>query len=296
MQSITREDLSAAGTSSAAASEYTCGLDGRVVARDTTKADGSRARRIDFAGVAEIRPDEGIFMLRVPLTGAVTVADARSLSNGARVTAMSGYLVNDARGSVLATTGFLSSSPGFTREAEYDAWGKKVGGYSALSAPRHGFVGAEADEAVGTYSFGARTYDPTLRWRRRRRRRRRLTCRCGSAEGNWLLYEHARERQDVRRQRRPISFADIRPTCGAEDRRQTRGHRARQGTESAGGSQGGVASSRQSWGAEGADESKYWRRARRTTSGITKRAASVKHPGVGQRLRDDVLRGKKSWS
>ena len=45
------------------------------------------------------------------------------------------------------------------------AWGKKLAGYSTLSSPqpRHGFVGAEPDEAVGTYSFGARTYDPTLR-------------------------------------------------------------------------------------------------------------------------------------
>ncbi len=36
-------------------------------------------------------------------------------------------------------------------------------GYSALASPKHGFAGAEPDEAVGTYSFGARTYDPTRR-------------------------------------------------------------------------------------------------------------------------------------
>ena len=163
MRSITREDLSAGGTTTSAASEYTCGLDGKVVARDTMKLDGGRSRRIDFAGLAEIRPDEGIFMLRVPLSGTVSVEDARSLATGARVTAMSGYVLSDARGSVLATTGFDSASPGFTREADYDAWGKKLAGYSALSAPRHGFVGAEVDAAAGTYSFGARTYDPSLR-------------------------------------------------------------------------------------------------------------------------------------
>ena len=163
MRSITREDLSAAATTTSAASEYTCGLDGRVVACATVKPDGSRSRRIDFAGLAEIRPDEGIFMLRVSLSGTVSVEDARSLATGDRVEALSGYLISDARGSVLATTGFSSAAPDFTREAEYDAWGKKRVGYSALSAPRHGFAGAEPDEAVGTYSFGAHTYDPSLR-------------------------------------------------------------------------------------------------------------------------------------
>jgi RHS repeat-associated protein len=163
MRSITREDLSAGGSSSSASSEYTCGLDGRVVARDTLKADGAHARRIDFAGLAEIRPDEGVFMLRVPVSGSVSVEDARSLSTGARVTALSGYLVNDARGSVLATTPFNPGATDVTTEVEYDAWGKKLADYSTLASPRHAFGGAEPDEAVGTYSFGARTYDPTLR-------------------------------------------------------------------------------------------------------------------------------------
>jgi RHS repeat-associated protein len=163
MRSITRQDLSATGTTTSSASDYTCGLDGRVVARASTRADGSTSRRIDFAGLAEIRPDEGVFLLRVPLHGSVAVEDARSLQTGARNVPLSGYIVSDARGSVLATTGFDSSAPGFTREAEYDAWGKRVANYSTLSAPRHGFAGAEPDDAVGTYSFGARTYDPTLR-------------------------------------------------------------------------------------------------------------------------------------
>ena len=95
--------------------------------------------------------------------GSVAVEDARSLTTGARSRGLSGYLISDARGSILATTGFDSGSPGLTQETEYDAWGKRLAGYSAMSAPRHGFAGAEPDEAVGTYSFGARTYDPTLR-------------------------------------------------------------------------------------------------------------------------------------
>jgi RHS repeat-associated protein len=102
-------------------------------------------------------------MLRVPLQGSVAVEDARSLSTGARVSSLSGYVVSDARGSVLAKTRFDVGTPSFTSEAEYDAWGKTLAGYSTLSAPKHGFAGAEPDEAAGTYSFGARTYDPTLR-------------------------------------------------------------------------------------------------------------------------------------
>jgi RHS repeat-associated protein len=145
-----------------ASSAYTCGLDGRVVARASSLADGTTSRRIDFAGLAEIRPDDGVFVLRVPVSGSVSVEDARSLDTGERVVSESAYLVNDARGSVLATTAF-DSDTAITREAEYDAWGKKLGGYSTLSSPRHGFAGAEADAAIGTYSFGARTYDPTLR-------------------------------------------------------------------------------------------------------------------------------------
>jgi RHS repeat-associated protein len=90
------------------------------------------------------------------------VEDARSLDTGERVVSESAYLVNDARGSVLATTAF-DSDTAIAREAEYDAWGKKLASYTTLSSPRHGFAGAEADAAIGTYSFGARTYDPTLR-------------------------------------------------------------------------------------------------------------------------------------
>ena len=163
MRSITREDLSSDATTTSSSSQYTCGLDGRVVARSTTKADGTPSRRIDFAGLAEIRPDDGVFMLRVPLQGSVAAEDARSLTTGARVRGLSSYVMSDARGSVLATT-YLDVFPAtFAREAEYDAWGKTLAGYSTLASPKHGFAGAEPDEAVGTYSFGARTYDPSLR-------------------------------------------------------------------------------------------------------------------------------------
>lgn len=162
MRSITRLDVPLAGPEQTSSSEYTCGLDGKVVARATTKADGSTARRIDLAGLGEIRADEGVFVLRVPVSGSVAVEDARSLATGNRVTALSGYVASDARGSVLANIELGAETT--TKEAEFDAWGKKLTDFSAtLSSPRHGFAGAEADEAVGSYSFGARTYDPSLR-------------------------------------------------------------------------------------------------------------------------------------
>lgn len=161
MRSITRLDTGVLGGETTASSTYTCGLDGKVVARATTKLDGSTLRRIDFAGLGEIRPDEGAFVLRVPVGGTVAVEDARLLSTGDRSTALSGYVANDARGSVLANTGLTTQA--LSKEAEFDAWGKRLDDFTTMSSPRHGFAGAEADGAVGTYSFGARTYDPALR-------------------------------------------------------------------------------------------------------------------------------------
>jgi len=161
MRSITRLDTGVLGGETTASSTYTCGLDGKVVARATTKLDGSTSRRIDFAGLGEIRPDEGVFVLRVPVGGSVAVEDARLLSTGDRSNALSGYVANDARGSVLANLALTTQT--LSKEAEFDAWGKKLTDFTTMSSPRHGFVGAEADDATGTYSFGARTYDPVLR-------------------------------------------------------------------------------------------------------------------------------------
>lgn len=161
MRSITRLDTGVLGGETTASSTYTCGLDGKVVARATTKLDGSASRRIDFAGLGEIRPDEGVFVLRVPVGGSVAVEDARLLSTGDRSTALSGYVANDARGSVLANLALTTQT--LSKEAEFDAWGRKLADFTTMSSPRHGFVGAEADEAVGSYTFGARSFDPSLR-------------------------------------------------------------------------------------------------------------------------------------
>jgi len=141
-------------------SSYVCGLDGRTVARRSTDASGRVVTRVDFAGLAEVRPAEGIVLLRLPLNGSVTVEEARSLATGERVPTASGYVHADARGSVLAMSDF-DRSRGLTREAEYDAWGAAID--TGFTAPTHAFVDHEPDLATGIYTFGLRAYDPTLR-------------------------------------------------------------------------------------------------------------------------------------
>ncbi|TDP76379.1 hypothetical protein [Bradymonas sediminis] len=70
---------------------------------------GQKKCVIDFAGLAEIRPDEGIMLLRVPVNGAVMVEEARSLVDGARDERQSGYRHTDIRGSTLARADGLPS-------------------------------------------------------------------------------------------------------------------------------------------------------------------------------------------
>lgn len=84
------------------------------------------------------------------------------ISRSRRITAESGYVLNDARGSVLARTSFAAPGTTITREAEYDAWGGPLS-LGATPLPRYGFAGAEADPGDGYLHFGRRVYDPSLR-------------------------------------------------------------------------------------------------------------------------------------
>src|SRR5690554_4226993 len=142
---------------------HVCGEGGRRVLRETTdNLTGETQRVIDFAGLAEIRPDEGIMLWRVPVNGAVTVEEARFLATGVRDDDQSGYIHPDLRGSTLAKTGWDAQMSLPFEEAEYDAWGKTLR-VSTNSVPTHQFVGFEPDPATGWYFMGARVYDPTLR-------------------------------------------------------------------------------------------------------------------------------------
>jgi YD repeat-containing protein len=122
MRSIARVDRASTGeVTSTASSDYTCGLGGRVIARATTLPTGAKSRRIDFAGIAEIRPDENIFMMRIPVGGTVAFEDGRSLSTGFGDVS-STYLVSDVRGSIIAASSWDSAAGAPSREAEFDAW------------------------------------------------------------------------------------------------------------------------------------------------------------------------------
>src|SRR5690554_3839433 len=99
---------------------------------------------------------------RVPVNGAVTVEEARSLATGERDEDQSGYIHTDLRGSTLAKTGWDAQMSLPFEEAEYGAWGETLR-VSTNPVPTHQFVGFEPDPATGWYFMGARVYDPTLR-------------------------------------------------------------------------------------------------------------------------------------
>ncbi|QDG54391.1 hypothetical protein FIV42_27695 [Persicimonas caeni] len=152
---------------------HVCGQGGRRVFRSTVDyVNGEVNRVIDFAGIAEIRPDEGpdrdqdgypdgLIFVRIPVNGAVSVEDARSLVDGSRIEEESGYIHSDLRGSVLAKTA-IEGAASIDKEAVYGAWGEPVE-VSTAAKPRHQFVDFEPDRATGYYYMGARVYDPTLR-------------------------------------------------------------------------------------------------------------------------------------
>lgn len=143
---------------------HVCGEGGRRVLRETTdNLTGQTQRVIDFAGLAEIRPDDGIMLWRVPVNGAVTVEEARSLATGERDVTQSGYIHTDLRGSTLARTGWNAQMSLPFEEAEYGPWGETLRVSANNGPPTHQFVGFEPDPATGWYFMGARVYDPTLR-------------------------------------------------------------------------------------------------------------------------------------
>ena len=146
--------------------EQVCGQDGQRVYRRTVDSHGSIERVVQFAGIGEIRIDDGdhgTMLFRMPVGGTVSLEDARSLLDGSRIEEESGFLLTDVRGSVVAKTN-LSGIPSIEREAEYSAWGETYA-LSERAVPRHGFVSQEIDPIAGYYYFGRRVYDPTLkRW------------------------------------------------------------------------------------------------------------------------------------
>ena len=130
----------------------------------STLAGTARKRMVPFLGLGEIRPDDGVglFVWRLPVNGTVAVEEARKLSDGTFVGGPeSGFVMSDIRGSVVAETD-LQGVPAIVEAHEYDPYGdeRAVG---ALPLSEHGYVGGERDPEFGVYTYGVRTYDPSLR-------------------------------------------------------------------------------------------------------------------------------------
>ncbi len=149
---VTTKDLEA---------EYLCGQGGKRMVRVVENhLTNTRSGVLQVGGLAEVRADEGIVLLRVPVGGTTVVEEARLTTSGARVANLSGFLHKDARGSVLMRTAWGDQT--VLSEAEYDAWGQPLD-VSATPRPKHGFLDSEPDPGLGFHTFGPRTYDPTLR-------------------------------------------------------------------------------------------------------------------------------------
>lgn len=140
-----------------------CDGSGATVARRTTdEATQGVEAVIDLGGVGELRPHEGVFLMRVPLAKTTTAEEVYSLTTGDLDTTRSGYVVTDVRGSVLSRLEYAGPGRVTTHETEYDAWGKAVE-LSSKPRPTHAYTSREPDPGTGFYHYGPRTYDPSLR-------------------------------------------------------------------------------------------------------------------------------------
>ncbi len=140
-----------------------CGLSGARAYRETTLANGAVERVFYLPNGAELRPDEDLFIMRLPVAMATVAHLAWSVRDGGIVASESGYVHTDLRGSVIARTALDAADVRVPdREAEYDAWGRTLT-YEGVATPRYQFIDEEPDPGAGYYFFGARAYDPTLR-------------------------------------------------------------------------------------------------------------------------------------
>ncbi len=140
-----------------------CGFGGSRVYRETTKPDGKVERVYYLPDGSELRPEQNLFVMQLPVAKSTVATLAFSLTDGALVQAESGYIHSDVRGSVVARTPLNAADVRIPdREAEYDAWGTTLA-YNGIATPRYQYTNEEPDPGTGYYYFGARPYDPTLR-------------------------------------------------------------------------------------------------------------------------------------
>jgi hypothetical protein len=112
--------------------KYTCGQGGKRVARETTTfpTDGGKpvqSRVLQFAGIGEIRPDEGELLVRLPVNGTVLLEERYDLATGLIREEKSQVVFTDLRGSTLVTASYKpgeKTPPAVRSEAVYDPWGR----------------------------------------------------------------------------------------------------------------------------------------------------------------------------
>jgi RHS repeat-associated protein len=140
-----------------------CGFGGSRVLRETTKPDGQVERVYYLPDGSELRPEQNLFVMQLPVAKSTVATLAYSLTDGSLVQSESGYIHTDVRGSVVAKTPLNAANVRIPdREAEYDAWGSSLA-YNGVATPRYQYTNEEPDPGTGYYYFGARPYDPTLR-------------------------------------------------------------------------------------------------------------------------------------
>jgi RHS repeat-associated protein len=125
-----------------------------------------QSRVLQFAGIGEIRPDEGELLVRLPVNGTVLLEERYDLATGLIDEEKSRVVFTDLRGSTLATASYKpgdKTPPVVQSEAVYDPWGRLLERDGTAPDPLHAFAGHEPDPGTGLYQFGARVYDPTLR-------------------------------------------------------------------------------------------------------------------------------------
>ncbi len=136
-----------------------CTADGKSSSRKAIV--GATTRTVVALPTGELRVEENQLVHRLPVNGNMAMELVYSTKTAKQNTTESIIIMSDGRGSVLATAPLLTPGPSTFQALDYDAWGKPI----ALGAPppRHTFIDHEPEVAFGTFTFGRRIYDPTVR-------------------------------------------------------------------------------------------------------------------------------------
>ena len=153
------------GTARTTTTRNLCGFGASRAYRETKFPDAHIERVYYLPDGSELRPDQNLFVMQLPVATSTVATLAWSIDTGALVQEESGYIHTDMRGSVVARTALNKTADAIKTpdsKAEYGAWGDTIA-YAGVKPPRYQFTNEEPDPGTGYYYFGARPYDPTLR-------------------------------------------------------------------------------------------------------------------------------------